>query len=125
MSPIQSKALALVAVGRIEAKSAAEQQQRESIRQAMLSDKEAENLILSILRVRGGRGATEAEVTKMVNECVAARFMSACVDLACKGLVDVDYDPDKPEFDRLVFKRRPDIEDLLKEALEHERGQGG
>jgi len=124
MTLTEAKALALVAVGKIEAKSAVDQQQRDAMRQSMLTDEEAENLILSVMRQRGDRGATEQEVTDMLNECISARFISCCVDLAAKGLVDIDFDPTQPVNDRLVFKQRTELSDTIKDVLRR-RVQGG
>jgi len=124
MTPAEAKALALVAVGKIEAKTAAEEHHRDEMRQSMLTDDEAENLILSLMRVRGDRGATEDEVKAMLNEVIVTRFMATCGDLAAKGLIDVDYNPDAPENEKLEFKPRKDIESTLREVLQR-RGQGG
>ena len=122
MTPSHAKALALVAVGRIEANSAVEQQQRDHVRQTMLTDDEAESLISAIMRRRGERGATETEVLTLVNECMTMRLLSSCVDLAVKGLVDVDIDLSKPVNEQIAFFQRKDIEGEIRAAIK-ERGQ--
>lgn len=124
MTPTEAKALALVAVSKIEAKSAVEQRKRDDMRQSMLTDTEAENLILSVMRSRGDRGATEQEVTDMLNECISIRFVACCVDLAVKGLLEIDFDQTQPVNDRLVFRNRESIQDTIKEVL-HRRDHGG
>lgn len=117
MTPREAKALALVAVSKIEAKSAAEEQSRDEARKTMLDDNEAENIVRSLIRQRGDRGITDLEAQTVLNEIITLRFMATCADLVCKGLIDVDYDPELPETDRLVFKRRDDISDDLRDAL--------
>ena len=124
MTPKEAKALALVAVGRQEAKSAVDNQRRDELRRSFMTDAEAEELILGIMRVRGTQGANEDEVTALINECISARFMASCVDLAVKGLLDVDYDPTQPVGDRLVFKYRKDLDATIKDVLQRRRGDG-
>ena len=124
MTANEAKALALVAVGKIEAAEAAEQQKRDALRQSMLTNQEEETLIMSLMRSRGEAGATDAEAAELLNECISARFIACCVDLAAKGLIDVDVDLTKPVNDRVTFKRRKDIEDTLREALAR-RDEGG
>lgn len=124
MTATDAKALALVAVGKIEARSAAERQQRENIRQSMLTDHEAETLILSAMQSRGDMGLPEREGTDMLNECIAARFIACCVDLAAKGLISINYNPANPVGERLVFTQREDIKDTLREVI-NRRDQGG
>ena len=124
MTANEAKALALVAVGKIEAAQAADQQKRDVLRQSMLTNTEAEALIMSLLRSRGDAGVNETDATDMLNECISARFMSCCVDLASKGLIDVDFDTTQPVNDRLQFKQRKDIEDTIREALRR-RTEGG
>ena len=117
MTTIEAKALALVAVGKIEARLAAAQQERGVMCQAMISDAEIENLILGIMRQRPDRRATEQEVADMVNECVELRVLATCVDMAARGLIDVDLDPSLPPNERLVFRQRTDLQDAIRDAL--------
>lgn len=124
MTQKEAKALALVAVGRQEAKTAVESQRREELRRSFLTDDEAEELILGVMRARGDRGANEDEVTAILNDCISTRFMSSCVDLAAKGLLDVDYDPTQPVGDRLVFKYRKDLDATIKDALQRRKDGG-
>ncbi|MGV0949315.1 MAG: hypothetical protein ACOYB3_01490 [Azonexus sp.] len=111
-------------MGKIEAKSAAEAHRNDEIRQSMLTDDEAETLVLSLMRVRGDRGATEDEMKSMLNEVIVTRFMATCGDLAAKGLIDVDYNPDAPDNEKLEFKPRTEIESTLREVLQR-REEGG
>lgn len=125
MTPQQAKALALVAVSQIEAKTAAEEQRRDELRKTFLNDQEIETLILAVLRTRGDLGVTDEVMTKIINEFVSIRFMNSCVDLALAGLLDVDYDSNLPENDRLMFRSRKDIQGPLQAALQQRRGAGG
>ena len=117
MTPIEAKALALVAVSKIEAKGAADQQKRDDMRRSMLTDNEAENMILALMRTRGDRGLTTQEATDALNEIISIRFMHTCIELAMKGLIDIDYDLTQPVNDRLVFRQRKDIDDTLREVV--------
>lgn len=118
MNTNEAKALALVAVSKIEAASAGDQQKRDEIRQSMLTDREAENIVDAVLRARGQGGtATEREVTEVLNEAIHIRFQGTCMDLVIKGLADVDVDMTQPVGERLVFKTRKDLDPQLKEAL--------
>lgn len=126
MTQTEAKALALVAVGKIEAKTAVDQQKRDQARQAMLSDDEAENLLVALQRCRSreNRSFTTEEAMGLINEAVNTRFMSSCFDLVLKGLLDVDYIPGNPPDERLVFKSRKDIEPTLREALQRRAEDG-
>jgi len=124
MTPIEAKALALVAVSKIEAKGAVDQQQRDDMRRSMLTDTEVENMILSLMRSRGPRGITAQETTDAMNEIITIRFLGACIDLALKGLLDIDFDLTQPMNDRLIFRQRKDIEDTLRDVIQR-RESGG
>lgn len=124
MTANEAKALALVAVGKIEAAEAAEQQQRDALRQSMITNQEEETLIMSLMRSRGEAGATDSEAAELLNECISARFIACCVDLAAKGLIDIDIDMTQPVNDRVKFTHRKDIESTLREALARRDADG-
>lgn len=125
MTPQEAKALAMVAVGKIEAHAAADQRHRDEMRQSFLTDQEMEQVILAVFRSRGDDGiVTDEEVKHIINEIITIRFMNSCTELVLKGLLNVDYDPTLPPNERLVFKARRDIQGSLKEALQR-RATGG
>lgn len=116
--------MALVAVGKIEAKSASDQLRRDDMRQSFVNDQEIEQIILAVFRSRGNRLVTDEEVQNIINEIITIRFMNSCTELVTKGLLDVDYDPTLPPNERLVFKSRKDIAEPLQAALQR-RTPGG
>lgn len=125
MNQNEAKALSLVAVSRIQAKTAADDSVRHDVAQKFMNDDEIENIFLALLRVRGARGVSEDELLKVINECAATRFMSACVDLAAKGLLDVEFMPDLPEGEQVVFRARSDIDSQVRDVLNARRAEGG
>jgi hypothetical protein len=124
MTPHEAKALAIVAVGNMDAKSAAKEADSESARRTFITDEEIEALVLGFFRSREETGGTDEEVRELLNEVIATRYMASCIELAAKGLINVDIDPQQPPGERLVFRPRKDLEPVLKEALQR-RVNGG
>jgi hypothetical protein len=118
MTPIESKALALISVRRRVAASEAEQKQRDEVRQSMLTDVEAASLVQAFRRTRGDRECSAQEVTDLLNEVISIRFISACTNLAANDLIDIDLDPSLPPSDRLVFTWRKDIDEALARVVQ-------
>jgi hypothetical protein len=117
MNNAEAKALALVTVKKIAAKDAEEVLERTKMRQTMLSDVEAEEMISSFARARGTRGVTEDEIVALLNESVGLKFLVTCIDLAAKGMMNVDIDMTQPPTDRLVFAPRKDISGAIRDVI--------
>lgn len=118
MTPNEAKSLAIVAVSRIEAKTAADERRRDESRKSMLSDDEAVQVVNALHRGNPGQVFTDDELLSVLNTFIAIRFLGTCVDLAVKGLLDVKIDPNgQSEFDKLVFDIRRGIEPELRSAL--------
>lgn len=109
----EAKRLTSSVLGSKASKEAAKESNRNVNRQAFLSDEESQQILLAFMRGRTNREVTEEEAVAVVNEIIATRVQSALVDLAVKGLVDIDYRPDATVGDRLVFKERKDISDQV------------
>lgn len=125
MTPLEAKALSIVATSKMDAHRTADDVNRREVCRAMMSDEEVENLLAEFFRARGGRGATEQEATDMVNDVIALRFMAGCAELAIKGLMDIDYNPNNPPADRLIFRYREDLDPSLKAVTAARRRANG
>lgn len=122
MRQSESKALALVAVSKIESASANKTLKRNHVIESLLSDDEVERLILNIIEGRPGV-CPEKDIATMIQAATTVRYLSTCLELALKGLVTIDVDMTMPEgdIDQLRFTKRESISAALQALLKAQK----
>jgi hypothetical protein len=117
MTPKSAKVVALDSMRKIEANAAAAEGKRDRMRQGLLSNVEAVEIVKALVRTRGARGIREDEIMAALNECVLIRLLASHVNLVAAGLMDVDINLAVPADERLVFINRKDIEEPLRAIM--------
>jgi len=112
MNMYQAKAIALLNVTTRHVRAEALEKKQDAMRASFITSNEIEEIMMGAVRRREateGPRLTDVELQEIVNTVISDRFAASCSELAGLGLVDVNYDPAKPEGNRITYCWRDDL----------------